>query len=354
MSSDINFELLKRLCEAPGIAGREEAVRAIVREAMEGLVDEIEVDALGNMIGRRKGKGGPSVMFAGHMDEIGFMVKHIDDKGFLRLQPVGGFDARVLPAQRCIVHTEDGEQLPGAMALETKPIHLLAGQETPTPKVDQIFVDLGLTGDEVKAQVQVGDMVTLDRTVERIGNNVMGKAFDDRISVFLMLEAARALGDEQVDAELILAATTQEEVGLRGARTAAYHLQPDIGVALDITLANDIPGASPQDAVTRVGEGVAIKVFDSSHISNHKLVSHFKQLAKANDITYQLEVLPRGGTDAGAMQLSRAGMPAITISLPTRYVHTVNEMAAISDIQAEIALLAAYMRHAHEGDYALG
>jgi endoglucanase len=320
---------------------------------MAGLVDEVEVDALGNMIGRRKGNGGPTVMFAGHMDEIGFMVKHIDDKGFLRLQPLGGFDGRVLPAQRCHVHTEARERLPGAMALETKPIHLLAGEEIKAPKVEQIFVDLGLSGEEVKEKVQVGDMVTMDRTVERVGNNVMGKAFDDRISVFLMLEAARALGEERTQAELVLAATTQEEVGLRGARTAAYHVAPDIGVALDITLAMDIPGAAEQDAVTRLGQGVAIKVFDSSHISNHKLVSHFKQLAKANDIKFQMEILPRGGTDAGAMQLSRAGMPAITISLPTRYVHTVNEMAAVSDIQAEIALLAAYMRHAHEGDYTL-
>ncbi len=353
MTADINFELLKRLCEAPGIAGREEAVRAIVREAMEPLVDEISVDALGNMIGRRNGNGGPTVMFAGHMDEIGFLVKHIDDNGFLRLQPVGGFDGRVLPAQRCLVHTEAGASLPGAMALETKPIHLLSGSEIQAPKVEQIFVDLGLSGETVKEQVQVGDMVTMDRTVEWIGDNVMGKAFDDRISIFLMLEAARKLGDEQVDAEIVLVATTQEEVGLRGARTAAYHIEPDIGVALDITLAMDIPGAAPQDAVTRLGEGAAIKVFDSSHISNHKLVSHFKQLARDNDIKYQMEILPRGGTDAGAMQLSRAGMPAITISLPTRYVHTVNEMAAVTDIQAEIDLLAAYMRHAHEGDYSL-
>lgn len=353
MANDINFDLLKRLCEAPGIPGREEAVRAIVREEMEGLVDEIEVDALGNLIGRRRGRGGPAVMFAAHMDEIGFMVKHIDDNGFIRLQPVGGFDPRVLPAQRCIVHTEDGRQLPGAMALESKPIHLLSPNEMQAPKVEQIFVDVGLSGDEVKQQVQIGDMVTMDRTVERIGNNVFGKAFDDRISVFMMLEAARALGDERVEAEIILAATTQEEVGLRGARTAAYHIEPDIGVALDITLAMDIPGAAAHEAVTRLGEGVAIKAFDSSHISNHKLISHFKQLARENDIKFQMEILPRGGTDAGAMQLSRAGMPAITISLPTRYVHTVNEMAAVSDIQAEIALLAAYMRHAHEGDYRL-
>lgn len=351
MANGINFDLLKRLCETPGIPGREDAIRAVVREEMESLVDEMEVDALGNLIGRKRGGGGPKVMFAAHIDEIGFIVKHIDDNGFLRLQQVGGFDPRVLPAQRCYVHPRDGEPMLGVMALESKPIHLLAGDEMKAPKVDQIFVDVGLTGDEVKERVEIGDMITMDRTVERVGNNVIGKAFDDRISVFLMLEAARALGEEAPQAEIILAATTQEEVGLRGARTAAYHLEPDIGVALDITLAMDIPGAAPQDAVTRLGEGVAIKVMDSSHISNDKLVQHFKQLARDNDIAYQMEVLPRGGTDAGAMQLSRGGMPAITISLPTRYVHTVNEMASVTDIQAEIDLLAAYMRSAHEGNY---
>jgi tetrahedral aminopeptidase len=351
VANGINFDLLKRLCETPGIPGREDAVRAVVREEMASIVDDVQVDALGNLIGTKRGGSGPKVMFAAHMDEIGFIVKHIDDNGFLRLQQLGGFDARVLPAQRCFVHPRDSEPLLGVMALESKPIHLLAGEDIKPPKVEQIFVDIGFTAEEVKQRVEVGDMVTLNRTVDYIGNNVIGKAFDDRISVFIMLEAARALGDEQPEAEIILAATTQEEVGLRGARTAAYHVEPDIGVALDITLAMDIPGASPQDAVTRLGQGAAIKLMDSSHISNDKLVQHFKQLARDNDIAYQMEILPRGGTDAGAMQLSRAGIPAITISLPTRYVHTVNEMASVADIQAEIALLAAYMRSAHEGNY---
>lgn len=352
MANEINFELLKELCETPGIPGREGAVRAVVRREMESLGCDLEVDALGNLIGRRKGSGdGPTVMFAAHMDEIGFVVKHIDDNGFLRLQPAGGFDARVLVAQRCFVHPHEGDPLRGAMMLESKPIHLMAGEEPKAPKVDQIFVDLGLPGDEVKERVEVGDMVTLDRTVEYAGNNVIGKAFDDRISVFMMIEATRALGDEKTAADLVLVATTQEEVGLRGARTAAYGIEPDIGVALDITLALDVPGAAPQDSVSRLNDGVAIKVMDSSHISNYKLVQHFKELARSNDIPFQLEVLPRGGTDAGAMQLSKSGMPAITISLPTRYVHTVNEMASTDDIQAEINLLAAYMRHAQEGNY---
>lgn len=351
MAEDINFDLLKRLCETPGIPGREETLAEVVRAEMDGLVDHISTDRLGNVIGVRNGSGGPRVMFAAHMDEIGFIVKHIDDNGFMRIHPVGGFDARVLPAQRVTVHGHTGRLLPGGLALESKPIHLLAGEEAKPPKVETLFVDVGLPGDEVKQLVEVGDMVTLVGSVERVGANVMGKSFDDRICIFLMLEALRALGSERVPAELVAVATSQEEVGLRGARTAAYHVEPQVGVALDITLAMDIPGAASQDAVTRLGDGVAIKIMDSSHISDYRLVQHFRALARQYDIPYQLEILPRGGTDAGAMQQSRGGVIAITISLPTRYVHTVNETSAVSDIQGAIALLAAYMRHAHEGEY---
>jgi putative aminopeptidase FrvX len=346
-----NFDLLKRICELPGVAGREDAVAALVREEMAELVDEVSTDALGNVIGVKRGSGGPRVMVAAHMDEIGFLAKHIDERGFIRLQTVGGFDPRVLPAQRVKVHGFAGEALLGVLGISAKPIHLLDPGDIKPPKVDELFVDLGLSAEEVRAKVEVGDQITMDRTVEHAGNNIIGKAFDDRICVFQMLEALRQLSGP-TNAEIIAVATTQEEVGLRGAGTAAYHLEPDIAVALDITLALDIPGAAEQDAVTRLGNGVAIKIMDSSHISNYKLVQHMRQLARANDITHQLEILPRGGTDAGAMQTSRAGMPAITISIPTRYVHTVNEMCAVPDVQASIDLLARYLEHAHEGKYA--
>jgi len=348
--TNFNFDLLKRICELPGIAGREDAVRTLVREEMAGLVDEISVDALGNVVGVRKGQGGPRVIVMAHMDEIGFIVKHIDDKGFIRLHPVGGFDPRVLPAQRVIVHGFGGEQLRGALQISAKPIHLLDPGDIKPPKVDDLFVDLGMSGDEVKSRVEVGDMVTLDRTVERVGSTVMGKSLDDRICVFQMIEALRQLSGP-TQAEIIAVATTQEEVGLRGATTSAYAADADIAVALDITLAQDIPGSAEQDNVTRLNGGTAIKIMDSSTISNYKLVRHLRDIAGANDIPYQLEILPRGGTDAGAAQRTRGGVPAVTISIPTRYVHTVNEMASVSDVEASINLLARYLEHAHEGQY---
>lgn len=350
----MNYDLLKALCELPGIGGREDAVISFVKKEMEGLVDEISVDRLGNVVGVKKGTGGPTVMVAAHMDEIGFFVKHIDDKGFIRLQPVGGFDPRVLPAQRVIVHGFKGDQLRGVMANQAKPIHLLSPGEMPTPKIDNIFVDIGLSGDEVKEVVRVGDMVTMDRTVEKVGNNVIGKAMDDRVCVYIMLEALRKLAGNPVDCTVVAVATVQEEVGLRGARTAAYHVDPDIGVALDVTLAMDIPGGADHETVSRLGNGAAIKVFDSSHISNHKMVNHFRDLAEANDIAHQMEVLPRGGTDAGAILFARGGVPVITLSLPTRYIHTVNEMVSVDDLQACVDLLALYLQHAHEGSYELG
>ena len=345
----MNIALLKRLCEAPGIPGREDAIRKVVIEEMRGLVDEISVDPMGNVIGVRKGSGGPKVAVSAHMDEIGFIVKHIEEDGYLRIHPVGGFDPRVLVAQRVHVHGFAGETLLGAVQPASKPIHLLEGELKPA-KIEELVVDVGLTGDDVRKRVEIGDMVTLARTFETLGEtSVMSKSLDDRVSVFTMLEALRGLQGQA--AEIVAIASTQEEVGLRGARTAAFSVQADINVALDITLALDTPGMPADSAVTRLGKGVAIKLMDSSHISHPKLVRHMRDICEAKGIPHQFEILPRGGTDAGAMQLAGKSNAAITLSIPTRYVHTVNEMARITDIQATIDLLAAYLQVAGSRSY---
>lgn len=354
MSRDIhfNFELFKRIVEAPGIPGREEPIRQVVTEAMRPLVDELRVDPLGNVIGTKRGSGGPRVMLSAHMDEIGFLVRHIDDHGFIRLQSVGGFDARQLPAQRVFVHTRDGRQLLGALQLGSKPIHTLRPDEIKAPTLSDLFVDLGLAAEAVKEQVEIGDMVTLARGCERVGESVMAKALDDRASVFIMLETLRAVG--QHAAEIVAVASTEEEVGLRGAAVAAYTVEPDLGIALDVTIAGDFPGMPAEEQVTKLGHGVAIKIFDSSHIPNYKLVRFVREVAQRHEIPYQLEVLPRGGTDAGAIERTRGGVPVITISLPTRYLHTVNEMANVEDIRAEIRLLARLLEEVQRGDFSLG
>jgi endoglucanase len=349
-ATTVNFDLLKRLCETPGVPSREEPIRRVVIEAMRPLVDEVTVDAMGSVIGHKKGNGGPKVMIAAHMDEIGFLVKYIDDKGFIRLQPVGGFDARVLVAQRVYVHGFAGETLLGALQPGAKPTHLLTDEERKKQlQLDDLFVDLGLLAEQVREKVEIGDPVTLARTAERIGNNVTSKTLDNRLSVYVMLEALRTLGRH--DCEVYAVATTQEEVGLRGAVTAAYHLKPDIGIALDVTLAGDIPGAPEQDQITKIGDGPAIKIMDSSLLCHPKLVRHFRDVATKHNIPYQLEILPRGGTDAGGIQRSRGGVPSFTLSIPCRYVHTVNETASVADIDNAVALLSHYLSEAHTRDY---
>jgi tetrahedral aminopeptidase len=351
----MRLDLLKRLTEAAGIPGYEDRIRAIVVPELEATCDEVSVDALGNVVGLKRGGGdGPrrKVMLAAHMDEIGFMVKHVSDEGFLRLQSLGGFDPRALFQQRVTVHARDGQGYKGVLAPAAKPAHLLTEAERgKAPALAELYVDLALPGERVRAAVEVGDMVTLDRTTEEIGDCVVGKAMDDRLSVFIMIEALRALRSTACD--IYAVATTQEEVGLRGAITSAYAIDPDISIALDVTLAMDLPGGEAHDRVTTLGKGTAIKLMDSSSISHPKLVRAFRETAEREGIPYQLEILPRGGTDAGAMQRARAGSAAITLSTPTRYVHTVNEMVHKADVQAGIDLLARVLERAHDLDTAL-
>ena len=348
----INLDLLKQLTETPGVAGREERIRQLVITELRPLVDEIHTDTLGNVIALKRGKGQRRVMLAAHMDEIGFMVRYIDERGFLSPQPLGGFDPRVLVAQRVVVHTRDGQALHGVLTPTTKPVHMLLPKEKPeVPKLDDFYIDLGLPADQVHALVSLGDSITMDRTLECVGENVIAKAMDDRTGVFTMIEALRRLGRHAVD--IYAVATVQEEVGLRGATTAAHAIEPEVAIALDTTLAMDTPGLPENGAVTRLGEGVAIKVFDASFIPNHKLVQHLRTIAERAGIRHQLEVLPRGGTDAGAMQRAGTGAAAITLSIPSRYVHTVNEMVNTGDLDAAATLLARYLEDAHTGAYEL-
>lgn len=344
----VNLELLRKLTQTPGIASREDAIRDVVAHELAAVTDSLRVDSLGNVYGTRAGSGGPKIAIAAHIDEIGFLVRHVDDNGFIRIQQVGGFDPRVLVAQRVTVHTRGGELLPGVLQPGTKPIHLSAPGDSKDLRLTDLFVDLGLPGDKVKELVSLGDMITLERDLIQVGDTVVSKALDDRLGVYVMLEAVRAATSK---AEIVAIATTQEEVGLRGATTAAYATGADIAIALDVTIAGDIPGSTPDAHVTKLGSGAAIKMFDSSQLPNPNIVEHLRELADARGIPYQIEILPAGGTDAGAFQRSREGAFTATISMPTRYVHTVNEMASLSDIQACVDLLAAFLNAAGDREY---
>jgi endoglucanase len=348
----MNVELLKELTEAFGVPGQEGAIQAIVQREL-GPYGELRTDAMGNVILTKKptttGSKAPRLMLAAHMDEIGFVVRHISDKGFIRIHPLGGFDPRMLPAQRVVVHGGQGPLL-GTLMPGTKPKHLLTPAEAGKAlELADFFVDLGLTGEEVKAQVKVGDMVTLKREFQKTGAYYTCKSMDDRVAVFVMIEAIKALGDHA--AEILAVATTQEEIGLRGAAAAGAGLAPDLCVAIDITLANDIPGIPEDMAVTELGKGTAIKILDGSLICHPGMVSHFRSLAESRGIPHQMELLPMGGTDAGGVQRLHGGIPSFTLSIPTRYVHTVNETVHPGDVQASIDLLKAYMEDCQNAAY---
>lgn len=340
------MELLKRLSEAAGIPGYEAPVRNIVAQALTDHVDSLEVDALGNLIAHKKGDG-PVVVIAAHMDEIGFLVQHIDEKtGFLRIEPLGGFDPVTLVAQRVIIHTQQGDLIG---CIGRKAIHILTPEERKKPlELKHLAVDLGLPADMVIEKVAIGDMVTLRQDFIEYGDMVSGKALDDRLGVYIGIEALKRAVNP--DCDLYLVGTTQEEVGLRGAKVAGQALNPDIGIALDVTIAADTPDVPPQHQVTRLGNGVAIKLKDSASISHPGMVKAMKELAQQNDIPYQMEILPRGGTDASGLQMANDGAAVITLSIPTRYVHSVIETAHKDDIEATINLLVAFLEKAGQID----
>lgn len=346
------MELLQRLTETPGIAGREERIRELIIQELTPLVDELHVDAMGNVIGLRKGAdpGSHRTMLVAHMDEIGFMVTHIDDEGFIRFVPVGGFDARTLVAQRVTVHGR--KDLPGILMPGLKPVHLMTDEERKKPlTLTDFFVDTGLEHGQVRELVDLGDPITLDRPLTCLGNLVCGKALDDRAGVYVMLEALRRV--EGHSSDIYAVASVQEERGLRGARAAGYGVAPDVCLALDVTIAGDIPGGGKKDRVTTLGGGTAIKVMDSASISNPRLVQFLKSTAEDRNISYQLEILPRGGTDAAAVETARDGVPVGTISIPTRYVHTNLEAAHRADMQASIELLVGFLETVHLADLSL-
>jgi len=342
----MNLELLSELCRTPGGPGREERVREVVIRALEPMVDEIEVDRMGNVFATRKPRGkAPKeprrVMLSAHMDEISLMVSHIDDAGFLRFTTLGGFDPKTLSAQRVIVHGK--KDVIGLIG--SKPIHLMTEEERgKLPKLESFFIDLGMPKSRVEKIVSVGDLATRERDFVEVGDSVSTKSLDDRVGVFVMIEAVRKLRSHPV--EVIAVATTQEEVGIRGAQVAAEALRPDLGIALDVTLANDVPDTSGHEQVTCLGAGTAIKVMDSSVISDFRVVDALRRVAERKKIPFQMEVLPKGGTDTAAIQRAGGGVPAGCISIPSRYVHSVIEMCHKKDIQASVDLLAAFLAEA--------
>jgi len=333
----INVPLLKEIAEVAGAPGFEQRIREIVIREVTPLVDEVKVDNMGNVYAIKKGKEDKRVMIGAHMDEIGFIVTHIDDNGFVRFHTLGGFDPKTLTAQRVIIHGK--EDVIGVMG--SKPIHVMSPEErTKLPKSTDYFIDLGMKKEEVEKIVSVGNPITRERGLIEMGSCVNCKSLDNRLAVFILIESLKLLKDKDVPYDVYGVFTVQEEVGVRGGNVAALEIKPDFGFGLDTTIAFDVPGAKPEEMITKLGEGTAIKIMDSGTICDYRMVQFMKNTAIKNNIKWQTEILTAGGTDTRAIQqMNPGGAIAGAVSIPTRHIHQVIEMADKQDIRGSIDLL---------------
>jgi putative aminopeptidase FrvX len=333
------YRLLRRLCEACAVSGDESEVRDIVLEQVRPHAGDIQVDALGNVLVTRSGRKRSKrlrVMLAAHMDEIGFMLTHHDGEGIFRFETVGGIDPRQLPGKPVLV---GHEHIPGVIG--AKPVHLTTSSERKgTISVDSLRIDIGLGGN---TKVKVGDRAAFATKYARVGPSIMAKALDDRLGVATLIELIKH-APENVD--LLAAFTVQEEVGLRGAQVAAFAFDPDLGIAVDSTPAIDLPTweEDRQEGEnsrynTRLDDGPAIYLADSATLADPRLVRHLVDTAESGSIPYQIRQPGGGGTDAGAISRSRAGVPSISVSIPGRYAHTAAGIVRVTDWENTLVLL---------------
>jgi putative aminopeptidase FrvX len=321
-------ELIKKLTEAYGPSGREEGIRRLVQEEIAGRVDEMRIDALGNLIACKKGhrESPKKVMLAAHMDEIGLIVSHVDEKGFLRFGAVGGVSPLTLVGTRALF--ADGTV--GVINVERRePIKEI-------PPLDKLFMDVGAK-DAASCPVKVGDVASFQRPFVDAGERLTAKAMDDRIGCAILVQIIRE-GQTPAD-DVYFVFTVQEEVGLRGATTSAYGLAPDVAIAVDVTSSGDVPESPPMNMA--LGAGPAIKVKDRGMLAHPGLKDLLVRTAESHDIPYQLEVLIRGTTDAMAIQTSREGVPTGVVSVACRHIHTSSEMVDYQDVLNTVKLLSA-------------
>jgi len=345
----IQIPLLAEICKTPGAPGFEQKVRELVIREITSLVDEVSVDNMGNVYALKKGKSDKKVMVGAHMDEIGFMVTYIDDDGFIRFHTLGGFDPKTLTAQRVIIHGK--KDILGVMA--SKPIHVMTSEEKKkVAEIGDYFIDTGLSKAEIEALVTIGDPITREREFIEMGQCVNSKSLDNRLAVFILIETLRALRDTEVPYDIYGVFTVQEEVGIRGANVSSLKINPDFGFGLDTTIAFDLPGAAAHEKITSLGDGTAIKIMDAGVICDYRMVDFMKKTAYKHGIKWQHEILTAGGTDTAAIQrMTQGGSIAGAISIPTRHLHQVIEMAHIKDIEGSIDLLTACLQDINTYDW---
>lgn len=347
MDRDETMELLKEITSAHGVSGYEGEVRNIIKKHLESIT-EIEYDNLGSIICKKKGKShSPKVMLAGHMDEIGFMVKLITDDGFIKFSTLGGWWNHVMLSQRVIIKTSKGD-VPGIIG--SKPPHILTDEER-NKLVDRkdMFIDVGASNAEEAREsfgIRPGDPIVPDSQFQVLknGKNYLAKAWDDRVGCALFIDVIKALQNEDHPNTVYGVGTVQEEVGLRGARTSAWAIQPDVGIALEVGIAGDVPGGKKEEAQMMLGKGPGILLYDSSMIPNLKLRDLFIETAKEVDVPLQLDVMERGGTDAGSIHITMKGVPSIVIGVPCRYIHSHSGIINRDDYDRAVKLLVAVVK----------
>lgn len=343
---DVDLSLLADLALANGISGHEKEVAGVFKKWVEGSVDRIEYDNLGSIVAVKEGKeNGPKLMFAGHIDEIGFLVKNIDDNGYLRLHPVGGWWPHVLLSQPVIVITREEKMYTGVVGSKA-PHGMKPAVRNKVMDLDELFVDLGVSSKEEVTDllgVQIGDMIVpkADFHVLANPNYLMSKAWDDRIGAAIVVDVLRHLKDEKIDATVYGVGTVQEEVGLRGAKTSAQMIDPDVAITLDVTIATDTPG---EDNRIKLGVGATLEVMDGSYIGHKGLLYYLQDLSQELGIENQLELLSAGGTDSGEIHKVHDGVIALTVSIPARYIHSHLGIIHRKDYADTVTLLAEFSR----------
>ena len=335
-------DILEKLSNAAGVSGFEENIREIITDEVKDHVDEIETDNLGNLIMVKKGKDdGKKIMLAAHMDEIGLMVRHIDKEGFIKFSKIGGINDQMLLNQEVYIHTDNGNVLG---VLGSKPPHRMkAAERKKAVEYENMFIDIGAKDkEEAEKIVSVGDVATIKREFSTLrGSIVAGKAFDNRVGCLVLIEVMKRI---KSDATIYAVGTVQEEVGLKGAKTSAFKINPDLAIALDVTISGDHPGIKEDEAPAKLGGGPAIILTDASGrgiITHPKVKKLLIEAAEREEIPYQLEVSEGGTTDATAIHLTREGIPTGVLSAPTRYIHTPVEVVDLDDVENTVNLLVA-------------
>ncbi len=341
-------QLLIDLVTARGVPGNEQEVREVFTAFAEPYADAMLQDGLGSIIAEKKGPEEASrIMFAGHLDEVGFMVTRITDEGFIKFQTLGGWWNQVLLGQQVEVKTGAGELLHGVIG--SKPPHVLTAAARKKPyKIEDMFIDIGATSaDEVKDWgVRPGDMIVPYSPYRRLNDSkfLLAKAWDNRIGVAVALEVFKKLSAEDLDNSLYAVGNVQEEVGLRGAKTATNVVQPDISFALDTGTAGDTPGMTPEEADSKLGEGPQVIIYDASMIAHKELRDFVIDVAEELDIPFQYTVIPGGGTDAGSQHVSGQGIPSLAITVPTRYLHSHSSIIHEDDYHNTVKLVEEVVR----------